>query len=172
MEEGAETEDEYLRLVRARCFQIPYVAAVGERIYLRELWEGDKEEMVWLTGSEEERLEKIASYRTHVYLPWTLGIWGIFSKEDHRLLGRAGLEYDREGEVTLGYEVLEPYRRKGYALEAVLLALETFRRMDPDSASLRPVVVNISRDNFPSVSLIKKAERLSPLSLEIRLVQD
>lgn len=171
MEEDAETEDDYLRLVRARCMEIPYVTAVGERIYLREFWENDSKDMSWLTGTDSERILQIASYRNYVYLPWSIGIWGIFSKEDHTLLGRAGLEYDREGEVTLGYEVLPPYRRKGFALEALLLALQTFRKMDPDYASLRPVVVNISPENLPSLSLIKKAEKYSPLPLEIRLVQ-
>ncbi|MBO4390795.1 MAG: GNAT family N-acetyltransferase [Lachnospiraceae bacterium] len=167
-EQGAEIDDAYLRLVRARCLELPYVTAVGERVYLRELWEADVPEMFWADGSAEEKRELVASYRKHVYLPWTFGIWGIFRKEDDRLLGRAGLEYDCEGEVTLGYEVREEYRRQGYAFEAVCLALECFRQSDPDLAGIRPVVVCISPENLASRALIRKVQEKRIVPLEVR----
>ena len=52
--------------------------------------------------------------------------------------------------LEIGYEVFEPYRRKGYAKEAVL---GMFRWAEPDPAVLR-FRATISPDNEPSRNLV------------------
>lgn len=67
-------------------------------------------------------------------------------------VGRIGFHgpADNNGMLEIGYEVFEPYRRQGYATEAVL---EMFRWAQRDPAVLR-FRATISPDNEPSRNLV------------------
>ena len=112
---------------------LPYRVATGERIYLQELTEQDLPELYRIyhlpevtgflqemTDSLEAEQERLAAYRT-AYRFYGCGLWGIYLREDDRLIGVCGVEV-KEG-PELGY-VLDPlYCGVGYATEAATIAM-------------------------------------------------
>jgi RimJ/RimL family protein N-acetyltransferase len=56
---------------------------------------------------------------------------------------------DREGRLEVGYEVFRPYRRRGYAREAVIGLLDWAARRD----GVRRFLAAIAPDNVPSMRL-------------------
>ncbi|MBP1756550.1 MAG: HAD-superfamily hydrolase, subfamily variant 3, partial [Firmicutes bacterium] len=55
------------------------------------------------------------------------GLWGIYTKESNRLIGRCGIEYkaqNQEDIYELSYLLDPDYQGQGYASEAVLATIQ------------------------------------------------
>ena len=77
----------------------------------------------------------------------------IVRKEDERLIGHCGFHGTPEdvGRAEIGYTVFEPYRRQGYASEAVGGLLEWAR-----TQGTRVVVASVLADNRPSLGVVAR----------------
>jgi RimJ/RimL family protein N-acetyltransferase len=77
----------------------------------------------------------------------------IVRKEDERLIGHCGFHGTPEdiGRAEIGYTVFEPYRRQGYASEAVLGLLEWAK--DHDATT---VFASVLVDNSASLAVVAK----------------
>ena len=70
---------------------------------------------------------RFVSYIQMVYGFYGFGLWGIFLKDQNRLIGQAGIEsqiVDNNGEIMLSYFLDKDYRSMGYAREACRKILE------------------------------------------------
>lgn len=144
----------YVRLIYDRTYGKPWHVLDTDRLVIRELTERDyrgcQDIFLW---SPTEKADLQAAYRREMYEKWNLGIWGIFLKSSGAFLGRAGLEWNPEGELELGYELFAAYRGRGYAYEACLSILD-YAGKTLDSPR---IVCRIRRGNTASIRL---AERL------------
>ena len=72
-----------------------------------------------LSGDKGKERELLRAYIEKVYSLYGYGYWAVISKEDGRMIGRAGFSpYAEENEdASLGYVIHRDYRQKGYALE-------------------------------------------------------
>ncbi len=136
-----DIDDDYLERVIRRSFNMPWIIAETSRLLIRELTPGDEEmipheetdtgsDRVFYTG------EGIEGYVRYQYGLYECGIWALIEKKSGDLAGLAGLNYGKDMKdlrcnmddtetisddltcLELGYHVFEPYRRKGYAVEA------------------------------------------------------
>ncbi len=77
----------------------------------------------------------------------------IVRKDDERLIGHCGFHGTPEdvGRAEIGYTVFEPYRRQGYASEAVQGLIEWAKKQGSHA-----VFASVSVDNQPSRALVVK----------------
>ncbi len=117
------------------------------RLYLRESTSDDaalayrlnlNPEVIRYTGdppfiSEEEARSFLSAY--DAFRKYGMGRWYAFRKVDNGFVGWCGLKFHPEdGEVDLGYRLLEEEWGKGYATEAALACLEYgFESLDLNS---------------------------------------
>lgn len=83
----------------------------------------------------------------------------IARREDGTMVGHIGFHGKpginapkRAGAVEIGYTVFEPYRRRGYAEEAIRVLL----RWAQDEHGVRTFIASVSPDNEPSLALLRK----------------
>lgn len=103
-----------------------------ERLYLRELNEGDFEALCEILQDEEtmyayegafsnQEVQEWLDRQTARYKKWKFGLWAVILKENNKLIGQCGLTMQpwKEAEVLeIGYLFNRAYWHKGYALEA------------------------------------------------------
>ena len=125
-----------------RHFGIPWTISVTKRLVIREqttddipaLYEvySDKDAVKYMEDLyEDEAMEKeyIQKYIDNQYRFFEYGVWALTLKDSGRLIGRAGLSV-REGydALEIGYIIGKPYRRCGYAREAIEAIIEYAER--------------------------------------------
>ncbi|MBO5199382.1 MAG: GNAT family N-acetyltransferase [Lachnospiraceae bacterium] len=167
--EGFEDIDTlFLTQVWERSQKLPMTIAHTSRTILRELCMNDFEAHYRLihepgiasaltdpAASEEEERHKLSAYIQTVYQFYGYGLWGIFSKDSNRLIGRCGLQpftLNGTAQTELGYYLAPDYRHKGIAYEAaakvLLLAQEYY--------AMPCVYARIAPDNIASIRLAAK----------------
>lgn len=165
--EGAELY--YLQQIYQRLIGEPVVIAMTERLIIREMTVEDAEALWEIQNQEEVRrytedisedrqteLEKHMAYVRHVYPMYGYGLWGVYRKEDGKLIGRCGIqdyEYDGVWGVELGY-LLDPAEwGRGYAIEAVRAVI----KYALDCMDIQSVIALIAPENERSIRLAKRA---------------
>jgi RimJ/RimL family protein N-acetyltransferase len=83
--------------------------------------------------------------------PWLLRLIVLRTQEPREAVGLVGFHGcpDREGRAEIGYEIFEPFRRQGYAREAVVGLLDWAARRH----GTRRFLAAIAPDNEPSMRL-------------------
>ncbi len=83
--------------------------------------------------------------------PWLLRLVVLREEDPRTLVGLVGFHGrpDGEGRAEIGYEIFEPYRRQGYAREAVVGLLDWAARRH----GTRRFLAAIAPDNEPSMRL-------------------
>jgi len=166
--EGFEEIDYSFALrVHSHAHGIPCLIAETERLLIQEMGEEDASELIRiyqdkeiaaymdrLSNSIEEEKEKLKAYAAQIYRFYGYGIWGIYKKEDHRLIGRCGIEckqIDGAAEYEISWMIAVKEQRKGYALEAVYAVLSLAKKL-----GIRRLVAVIDKRNIPSCCFAQK----------------
>lgn len=99
--------------------------------------------------------EKHIAYIKNMYQLYGFGLWGVFRKEDNRLIGRCGIEFkiiDGKEEYEIGYLIANEYQRQGYGSEAADAVIKyCFEELQIPS-----IVAIIDKKNLPSIQLANK----------------
>jgi len=136
-----------LRLMSAEFIDAVLALERGEaaRIIGAELppkWPDD--DATWLLGFRRKQMDAAS-------VPWL--VRAVIRTEDQAFLGHIGFHGPPEGGMAeVGYTVFEPYRRKGYAEEA-LRALLSWAQNEHGITRFR---ASVGPTNDPSLSLVKK----------------
>lgn len=103
---------------------------------------------------ETER-EKHLAYIKNIYHFYGFGLWGVYFKEDERLVGRCGVEHkliDYEEIYEIGWLLAKPYQGRGYAREFVTGVIKyCFHALD-----INCITAIIDRDNRSSLHLAEQ----------------
>lgn len=163
-ESWEDLSGEYLEQVARRHLGMPWVIGKTERLMIREFQPGDEREIPPDKGeSQADRMfrsqEFLREYIRNQYGFYGYGIWAVTERDRGNIVGKAGIvnltgEWESIGDedaLELGYHIFEPYRRKGYGLEAGRGILKWYREhMDC------PLYANIDASNQASIGLIHK----------------
>ena len=137
-----DLEDRYVENVVRRTYGLPWRITQTKRLLIREFQIGDENQVLQdETDTEADRIfcrqQSLSDYIKCQYGFYEYGLWALTNRHTGELVGKAGLiqvSYEKgpwEGErlcMELGYQIFAPYRRRGYAKEAVqeiLKMLET-----------------------------------------------
>lgn len=103
----------------------------------------------------EEEMNKHKAYIEHVYGFYGFGLWGVFLKEDHSLIGRCGIEcnvIDGETVIELSYLLDYHHWGFGYALESVKAVVNfAFDELEIDK-----IVCVIDKNNLRSIKVAEQ----------------
>ena len=111
----------------------------------------------YLDGFDDlsEEKEKHQAYIKNIYHYYGYGLWGVFAKDNNRLVGRCGIEYkqlDGEFIYEIGYLLDLPHQGKGFAREFVTKVVEYgFLKLNMDR-----IVAIIEKTNVPSINLAEQ----------------
>ncbi|MHB9147195.1 MAG: GNAT family N-acetyltransferase [Candidatus Amoebophilus sp.] len=98
----------------------------------------------------------IRAWLLNAYEHWhkhPYGVWVIRIKESRQFIGFCSLRFDEEiRETILSYGILEHYRKKGYAFEAVSAVIQ----YGFQECSLNHIIANVKQDNIASIHLLEK----------------
>ena len=159
-------DSDYIEGVYRRYHSLPWEIAQTEHLLIRETSEEDLTELLriyqdeelrrFLPGMEdyESEYQKLLAYQKNIYGLLEFGIWTVLLKESNAVIGRVGFELkEYEGEVLpdLGYAIAADYRRKGYAKEACLAAIDWMK----EHTEYRQISCRISEENKASRALAK-----------------
>ena len=136
-----------------RSKDLPWQICETQRLYLREMTEGDLDFLYhcqtdpdtarFVEGPREDReteLEKLRAYRKLIYGFYGFGLWMVCEKESGQPVGRAGLQLREEEELLeLGFEMEVSFRGRGYMKEA-LESVISYAREELELECLRSVV--------------------------------
>jgi HAD superfamily hydrolase (TIGR01509 family) len=99
--------------------------------------------------------EKLTAYIQNIYHFYGFGLWGVFSKDNNRLVGRCGIELkmlDDEEVYELGYLLDTSYQGHGYAKEFVTATIKyCFTEL-----GIHRIVALIDKTNIRSSHLAKQ----------------
>lgn len=164
LEAPAEVSIGYLNLVYCHQKKCPATVAETSRCFIREMTGEDMDALYEIlteeetakylpakAGSKEEEMEKLVSYVSCVYSFFGYGYWGIFSKENGELIGRAGF---KEGAYPLeaGYVIKRSEWGKGLATE-VLTELVHYAE---EELGCTEIYANIDERNTASLRVAEK----------------
>ena len=164
LESPGEVSVGYLDRVYCHAKQLPAYIMETERTYLRELTKEDMDALYSIltdeevsrylpakTGSREEEFEKLISYVSCVYSFFEYGYWGVFLKDNDRLIGRAGF---KEGSYPpeAGYVIERSLWGQGYGTE-LLRGLILYAK---DEIFAEKVLAKIDARNTASVHVAMK----------------
>jgi len=137
-----------------------------ERLFLRELVENDKEELVKILCDPEsmkfypepfsdKKVEKWIKWNINNYKQYKHGLWAVILKEGNIFLGDCGVtiqDIDGEKLPELGYHIKKEYCNKGYATEAAKGCMDyVFRNLD-----YSVLYTYTKYDNRPSFKVAEK----------------
>lgn len=163
-----DISSDYMRLVYDRKHGKPHVIGTTKRLIIREMTLDDLDGLYEVYDSirdckyieplydrkKEEEFTK--NYIKNMYGFFQYGLWIVVSKQDNRIIGRAGIEnreIDGETVQELGYLLGRKWQKKGYAQEACRKILQyAFEEL-----GLEKIFLCTDRQN---VNSIKLAERL------------
>lgn len=173
LESPEEVSLVYLNQEYCHHLGLPAVILETERCILQEMTEKDAEAMYTILsesevacflpplGEKNEEMEKITAYIRLVYPFFGYGYWGVFLKENGRLIGRAGF---KEGSFPMeaGYVIQRSEWGKGLATE-VLQALLIYAE---EELACDKLVVKIHKQNKASLRVAEKCGFLVECSEE------
>lgn len=126
------------------------MTAPGQRLTLRHYTTQDAACLAALSAiSEDEAAARIAEWSRMEYRGRYFEVFAIDC--GGRIVGTLSL-YERTADtVSEGIEIYRPFRRRGYATEAICLAFDLARRR-----GYRQMTVQVLRDNTASLALHRK----------------
>jgi HAD superfamily hydrolase (TIGR01509 family) len=100
-------------------------------------------------------IEKHKAYIENVYHFYGYGLWGVYLKQNGRLIGRCGIQnstINNKEEIELGYLIDANYQGNGYAYEAIKAILSyAFTEL-----SIKRITAIIDPDNTKSLQLAER----------------
>lgn len=139
-----------------------------QRLYLREQTIEDLDRMYEIYSGEnitkyiealyenrDDELEYTKAYIKNMYRFYGYGMWVVCLKENHQVIGRAGLgnrEIDGVNMLELGYVIDEQFQRKGYAYEIC----RAICRFAQEKLYAKELICIMDKENVASVRLAKK----------------
>lgn len=167
--EGFEEVDyDFINQVYCQIYKEAAIILTTQNFIIRELEDRDLDALCllrsqpeirrYLTDMEEDpdiEKEKLRAYIKNVYSYYGFGLWGVFLKENGRLIGQCGIEYkmlDGKPIYELGYMLSKAWQGKGYALEFTSAVLDyCFREL-----TIRKITAIIDKDNDSSIRLAQR----------------
>ena len=128
-----DADEEFLGRIARRHLGLPWAICETERLKIREIAEGDYEEIVENhVDADLDTVEKVAGYTKHHYEVFEFGFWAVEEKKSGNLTGVVGFRIPQDdgiGDVDyyvlslddenilddtleLGYHIFPEYRRK------------------------------------------------------------
>ena len=156
--EGMDDVDVYfLDRISKRKEKLPWVTAVTERTYLREMTLADLDRLYEIYAEQgmtdyvddlfarDEEEEYVRHYIDNMYFFYGYGMWLVCLKDSGEIIGRAGIEQRNTSGDTLlemGYLISAQYQHQGYASEVIdeliRFAKENLYDFDSINVFIRP----------------------------------
>lgn len=167
--EGFEEVDyTFLLHVYQHAHMEPVTILSTEHCILRELSPDDADSMFAICIKPEIRKylkdftadpmtekEKLIAYIKNIYPFYGFGLWGVYLKDENRLIGRCGIElkeYHNETVYELGYLIDPSYQGNGYGHEIVAATIEyCLNRL-----TLPKITAFIAPENISSLRLAER----------------
>ncbi len=163
---GIETS--FFEHVLSRFNNEPVTIANTKRLIIREIGVDDIKDLYkiytdpkvkqYIDGIEDyldEEIAKQKAYIKNVYSFYGYGLWGIYSKTTHGLIGRCGIEnhiIDGKDEIMLSYLLDSAHWGYGYALECCHAVLNYAR----NTINVERIVAVIDKTNTRSINTAQK----------------
>ena len=144
-----DADEEFLGRIARRHLGLPWAICETERLKIREIAEGDYEEIVENhVDAGLDTVEKVAGYTKHHYEVFEFGFWAVEEKKSGNLTGVVGFRIPQDDGIGhVDYYVLSlEYRRKGYAKEACRAAIEYAE----EEFGTAQFIVRIGKENIVS----------------------
>lgn len=165
-----EVDVQFLDRIMKRAQGLPWITVITERCYLREITTDDLDDLYALYAQpgitdyveplydrpEEEQYTR--DYIECMYRFYGYGMWLVYDRESHALIGRAGFSHQDLGEeivLEMGYIIGAPYQRQGYATEVCEKLLVFARAHLSDFGTLNCFV---EPGNTASLALLHRLE--------------
>lgn len=137
-----------------------------ERLTLREMTDGDLDDMTALLGDEDvmryyprpktrDEAQGWINWNARLYRKYGFGLWVMTLTASGEFIGECGLTIqtvDGIDEVEVGYHVLPQYQRRGYAGEAAAGCRDLAR----DRFSIDRLIAIINPANHPSQAVAER----------------
>ena len=166
----AEIDVQFLDRIMKRAQGLPWITVITKRCYLREITTDDLDDLYALYAQpgitdyveplydrpEEEQYTR--DYIECMYRFYGYGMWLVYDRESHALIGRAGFSHQDLGDeivLEMGYIIGVPYQRQGYAMEVCGKLLAFAREHLSDFGSVNCFV---EPGNTASLALLRRLE--------------
>ena len=170
---------EYLEIMYCHSHDLSAVIGTSSRLVIREISPEDLDsykELIdtfpdavsdsTLTGlSMDEFRERHLAYIKYSYHFLGYGIYGIFLKDDNKMIGIAGA--DGTDAPTLSYALFKGYQGKGYAYEACRIIIDYLQKY----TGISHIGIDVKKDNAASFKLAKKLECEFPELIELNITE-
>lgn len=170
---------EYLEIMYCHSHDLSAVIGTSSRLVIREISPEDLDsykELIdtfpdavsdsTLTGlSMDEFRERHLAYIKYSYHFLGCGIYGIFLKDDGKMIGIAGA--DGTDAPTLSYALFKEYQGKGYAYEACRIIIDYLQKY----TGIPHIGIDVKKDNAASFKLAKKLECEFPELIELNITE-
>lgn len=170
---------EYLEIMYCHSHDLSAVIGTSSRLVIREISPEDLDsykELIdtfpdavsdsTLTGlSMDEFRERHLAYIKYSYHFLGYGIYGIFLKDDNKMIGIAGA--DGTDAPTLSYALFKEYQGKGYAFEACRIIIDYLQKY----TGIPYIGIDVKKDNSASEKLAKKLECEFPELIELNITE-
>lgn len=165
-----EVDVQFLDRIMKRAQGLPWITVITKRCYLREITTDDLDDLYALYAQpgitdyveplydrpEEEQYTR--DYIECMYRFYGYGMWLVYDRESHALIGRAGFSHQDLGDeivLEMGYIIGVPYQRQGYAMEVCEKLLAFAREHLSDFGSVNCFV---EPGNTASLALMRRLE--------------
>lgn len=165
-----EVDVQFLDRIMKRAQELPWITVITKRCYLREITTDDLDDLYALYAQpgitdyveplydrpEEEQYTR--DYIECMYRFYGYGMWLVYDRESHALIGRAGFSHQDLGDeivLEMGYIIGVPYQRQGYAMEVCEKLLAFAREHLSDFGSVNCFV---EPGNTASLALMRRLE--------------
>lgn len=165
-----EVDVQFLDRIMKRAQGLPWITVITKRCYLREITTDDLDDLYALYEQpgitdyveplydrpEEEQYTR--DYIECMYRFYGYGMWLVYDRESHALIGRAGFSHQDLGDeivLEMGYIIGVPYQRQGYAVEVCGKLLAFAREHLSDFGSVNCFV---EPGNTASLALLHRLE--------------
>lgn len=107
--------------------------------------------MAWPTHQSVAQTEAWLAYADTEWERWPVNALLIIHREDGRLLGASGLDFETPAKAETGYVLAHDAWGQGYATEALLVMVEL-----AGSLNIRELVAGVHPANRPSIRVLEK----------------